>query len=139
MTQSLSYVLLLICCVIEACAHVSFLITGHRGRLTTGSILKIFWDSIDIFTHLVLYLNSIHPEQTILCILHFLMFLWHISKAVDSIRINGYSPLRGLFVVNFLDATTYTISAFIGIYNSVFFGTLAIMIYICLRLIDYIY
>ena len=130
---------ILFCCILEACAHLSFLITGHRGKVLTGTLLKLAWDSLDILTHAVLTFMSFHPQQTLLCALHFLMFVWHVAKAVDSVRINGYSPLRGLFLPNCLDTASYTFSAAIGMYQNSIFGFVTIFVYSSLRVMEYVY
>ena len=128
---------ILFCCILEAFAHLSFLITGHRGKVLTGTWLKYAWDSLDILTHAAL--AFFHPQQTILCALHFLMFVWHVAKAVDSFRINGYSPLRGLFLPNCVDTASYTFSAATGMYQNSIFGCVTIFVYGSLRIMEYVY
>jgi hypothetical protein len=98
-------------CTHEACAHVSFFLTGHRGLVQTGTWLKTILDTKDSASHGLLASTSPHSG---LAVVHLLLFGWHTAKAADSILIQGYSPMRGLYLPNLVDAGAYTCSAVLG-------------------------
>ena len=63
-------------------------------------------DSKDVASHCVLATTAPQPQ---LAWLHVGLLGWHCAKAADSLIISGYSPLRGLFVPNLIDATSYSV------------------------------
>jgi hypothetical protein len=127
---------LVLLCVHEALAHVSFFLTGHRGLVQTGTWLKVFMDSKDVFTHGGLGVAS--PEFA-LTVAHMALFGWHTAKATDSVIISGYSPMRGLYYPNLLDAGIYTVSAILGARQQPGWAVGGVALYISLRTLDRIY
>ena len=120
----------------EACAHISFFLTGHRGRVTTGSLLKAFLDTKDVMTHALLGICS---PFLLLALAHAAMLAWHTGKAADSVLISGYSPMRGLYWPNLIDAAIYSLSAAVGAFESTSWALAGFAVYGCLRLADRVY
>ena len=65
-----------------------------------GSWLKVFLDSTDTTSHFMLAVTNPNPT---LSLVHMGMLGWHCAKAMDSIIIQGYSPMRGLFIPNLVN------------------------------------
>jgi hypothetical protein len=120
----------------ESCAHVSFFLTGHRGLVQTGTWLKAILDTKDCVSHGLL--ASTAPYSA-LAVVHTLLFGWHTAKAADSILIQGYSPMRGLYLPNLIDAGTYTCSALLGAVAQPTYSIAAAMMYCVLRFTDCVY
>jgi hypothetical protein len=122
--------------VYEGLAHSNFLATGHRGLVQTGTWLKVLMDSTDAISHGLLAVTS--PSE-ILSFSHTLLFGWHCAKAMDSRIINGYSPMRGLFLPNVMDTTTYCLSGLLGGAEHPEWALSASIVYGILRYVDCIY
>lgn len=76
------------------------------SQVSTGTYLKAVLDSKDAASHCALATTAPHRR---LAWLHVGMLGWHCAKAADSLIISGYSPLRGLFVPNLIDTTSYSV------------------------------
>ena len=122
--------------VYEALAHTNFFTTGHRGLVQTGTWLKCAMDTLDAASHGLLAATS---PMLALSSVHVLLFGWHCAKATDSQIIDGYSPMRGLWLPNLIDTSAYCISALHGAYVCPEWALFGAIVYSAFRFHNCIY